>query len=131
MGFEIQAASRQRNLSEVLTALHERGPIRQVDLSDAMSLARTTGISLVEELVDLGLVVSRDAETVRRRGRPSRMIAANDNVVAVAVEVAADTARVDVVGLGAVVRAARNLVIAPVVLCSRPTWVGAMSMSTA
>ena len=52
MASKIQAASRQRNLSEVLIALHERGPIRQVDLSDEMSLARTTGISLVEELVE-------------------------------------------------------------------------------
>lgn len=97
----------------MLTSLHEHGPLRQVGLSDALGLARTTGISLIDELTSLGLAVTLDAEPSGRRGRPSRVVAPCRDVVVVAIEIAVDTVRVDVVGLGGDVRSARDLPISP------------------
>lgn len=89
MGLPAHAESRRRNLGRVLRLIHERGPTRQVEISDTVGVSRSTGISLVEELIDLGLLVDRSTESPGTPGRPSRVMAASEDVIAVAVEIAA------------------------------------------
>ncbi|MBL7549582.1 ROK family protein [Frankia sp. AgB1.9] len=113
MALPAHAESRRRNLAAVLRLLHERGPLRQVEISDTVAVSRGTGISLIEELLDLGLLVDATPTARGTRGRPSPLIVASEDVVAVAAEIAADTARVDLVTLGGSIQVAESLPIAP------------------
>ncbi len=116
MTMPAHAESRRRNLGNVLRLVHDGGPTRQVDISDRLGLTRSTGISLVEELVDLGFVQELAVEPTGQRGRPSPLIAASGDVVTVAVEVAAQTARVDIVALGGQLVTGVDLPISPAAL---------------
>jgi predicted NBD/HSP70 family sugar kinase len=122
MPLPAQAESRRRNLGAVLRLVHERGEMRQVEISDALGLTRGTGISLVEELIDLGLASQRSGEAASRRGRPSPLIGASRAVVVVTAEIAAAAARVDVVALGGTPIAGVDLPINPHELGPRRTF---------
>ncbi|MCK9921318.1 ROK family protein [Frankia sp. AgPm24] len=113
MALPAHAESRRRNLGNALRLVHERGAIRQVELSDAIGVSRGTGISLVEELIELGLLVDGVVEPLGGRGRPSPRIAVSEDVVVVTAEIAADMVRVDLVALGGSVRFAANPPVAP------------------
>ena len=113
MPLPAQAESRRRNLGAVLRLVHERGEVRQVEISDALGLTRGTGISLVEELVELGLAGQRADESGSRRGRPSPLIGPSAGVVVVTAEIAAAAVRVDVVALGGTPLAGIDLPIVP------------------
>jgi len=92
---------RRANLSAVLRLLHEGGPQRRADLTDATGLNRSTVLSVVDELSTLGLVTETEAVSDGTRGRPSAVVEANgDDVVAIGVEIAVDRARIAVIGLG-------------------------------
>lgn len=116
----LQADARRRNLGALLRSLHDRGPARQVELSDGLGLNRSTGISLVDELVGLGLV-SRQTPGARSRGRPSPLVAPADDVVVVAAELTADRARVDLIQLGGALREGHDVPITPSQLGPRRT----------
>ncbi len=95
---------RRSNLRTVLRLVHERGPQRRADLTDATGLNRSTVLSVVDELSDLGLVTQSEAVSDGNRGRPSAVVSANgEAVVAIGVEISVDRARVAMVGLGGVV----------------------------
>jgi predicted NBD/HSP70 family sugar kinase len=108
-----QLESRRRNLGNVLRLVHDRGPMRQVEISDHLGLTRGTGISLIEELVVLGLLEERAPEPQRHRGRPSPVLAPAGDVVVIATEIAAASARVDVVALGGTLVIGQDLPITP------------------
>jgi predicted NBD/HSP70 family sugar kinase len=122
MPLPAQAESRRRNLGAVLRLVHERGEMRQVEISDALGLTRGTGISLVEELIDLGLAGQRSNEATSRRGRPSPLIGPSPAVVVVTAEIAAAAARVDMVALGGVPIAGVDLPINPSELGPKRTF---------
>jgi predicted NBD/HSP70 family sugar kinase len=108
-----QADTRRRNLGAVLRRLHQYGPTRQVDLSDGLGINRSTGVSLVDQLVDLRLVKIQDNPALQSRGRPSPLVAPAPDVVVLAAELTADRARVDLIELGGTLRVARDLPIVP------------------
>jgi predicted NBD/HSP70 family sugar kinase len=87
--------------------------MRQVEISDHLALTRSTGISLIEELANLGLLEERAPAPQRQRGRPSRVLAPASDVVVIATEIAAATARVDIVALGGTLVVGQDLPIAP------------------
>jgi predicted NBD/HSP70 family sugar kinase len=92
---------RRANLSAILRLVHERGPQRRADLTEATGLNRSTVLSVVDELSELGLITETDAVSDGSRGRPSARVSANgSHVVAIGVEISVDRARLAVVGLG-------------------------------
>jgi predicted NBD/HSP70 family sugar kinase len=104
-----QADSRRRNLGAALRHLHEAGPARQVDLAEEVGVNRSTAGALVDDLVACGLVVEQLAVSTGQRGRPSPVIGPDRDVVAVAVEVSSERARVQLVELGGATRARAEL----------------------
>ena len=108
-----QADSRRRNLGAALRLLHEAGPVRQVDLAEQLGVNRSTSAALVDDLVDRGLVVEQLAVSTGQRGRPSPVIGPDRNVVAVAVEVSSERARVQLVELGGAIRSGAELAFRP------------------
>lgn len=100
-----QAHSRRRNLGAALRLLHEAGPVRQVDLAEQLEVNRSTAAALVDELVGCGLAVEHLAVSTGQRGRPSPVIGPDRDVVAVAVELSSERARLQLVELGGATRA--------------------------
>jgi predicted NBD/HSP70 family sugar kinase len=94
---------RRHNLATVLGIVHREGPVARSALTQATGLNRSTVGALVSELADLGLVREREPELNNRVGRPSRVVAADGNVVALAVNPEIDAITVGVVGLDATV----------------------------
>lgn len=95
---------RRRNLSEVLRLVHEGGPQSRARLTAATGLNRSTIADLVSTLVDAGLAVEREPDPTRRAGRPSPVVAASDDVVAIAVNPEIDAIEMAAVGLNGLVR---------------------------
>lgn len=95
---------RRRNLGEVLRLVHEGGPQSRARLTVATGLNRSTIADLVSTLVDAGLAVEREPDPTRRAGRPSPVVAASDDVVAIAVNPEIDAIEMAAVGLNGLVR---------------------------
>ncbi|PKQ26829.1 MAG: transcriptional regulator [Actinobacteria bacterium HGW-Actinobacteria-4] len=93
----------RRNLSAMLTMVHQRGSMTRAELTRATGLNRSTVGALVGELVALDLVAETDAPASRSVGRPSPLVTANPHVVAFAINPDIDAVVVGVVGLGGVV----------------------------
>lgn len=93
-------ALRQRNLSAVLGLVAHRGPISRADLARETGLNRSTVGALVAELTNFGFVGETYPTASQGMGRPSSMVAVNDRVVAVAVQLRRDRVTVALVGLG-------------------------------
>lgn len=93
---------RRRNLSSVLTRLHEEGPRSRADLTREIGLSRSTMAGVVADLVKLGLVTESTPALTRGAGagRPSGVVRLADDVVAVAVNPEVDAVHVGLVGLG-------------------------------
>lgn len=90
---------RRRNLGEILRRIHEEGPQSRARLTAATGLNRSTTADLVATLVEAGVVVERDPDPTRRVGRPSPVVAARDDVVAIAVNPEVDAVELAAVGL--------------------------------
>ncbi|MDG2025908.1 MAG: ROK family protein [Acidimicrobiales bacterium] len=88
----------------MLTLLHQAGPIRRAEVTHRTGLNKSTVLSLVDELSELGLISESTAVSDGSRGRPSAIVQLNsENVVTVVSEIAVDFARIAVVGLGGIV----------------------------
>ena len=103
---------RQRNLSFMLTQVHRHGAQSRSDLTKLSGLNRSTVGALVTELVDLGLVVETEPALTRRSGRPSPVVQASRDVVAIALNPNAAGLTCAVVGLGGLVRM-RETILTP------------------
>ena len=91
---------RRASLSLVLQALHEHGPQTRSDLTRSIGLSRSTMAGLVAELDELGLASESSPELTGGAGRPSGVVHAADDVVAVSVNPEVDAVHVGLVGLG-------------------------------
>lgn len=67
---------REKNLSDVLKHLHQRGPLSRAKLARLTGLNKSTISSLVEELIDCGLIFESGTRT-SGAGRPSRDLELN------------------------------------------------------
>ncbi|CAN7176475.1 ROK family transcriptional regulator [Microbacterium sp. LjRoot45] len=90
---------RQTNLARLLQLVHRGGPLSRAALTEATGLNRSTIADLVGELVDEGLVVERAPDPSRRVGRPSPLVSADPNVLALAVNPEVDAVTIAAVGL--------------------------------
>jgi predicted NBD/HSP70 family sugar kinase len=96
-----------RNAARVLRLVHEDGPITRAEITRRTGLNRSTTLTLVGELVELGLVhedVPVTGSASVGVGRPSPVVRAASEVVAVAVTVEVDAVTVALVGLDGSVR---------------------------
>ncbi|RFA11059.1 transcriptional regulator [Subtercola boreus] len=94
--------TRRHNLSTILTFLHHGGPQARAQLTGLSALNRSTTGALVVELTELGLAFETEPADSGRVGRPSPIVNANANVVAITVNPDIDAVTVGVVGLGGV-----------------------------
>jgi predicted NBD/HSP70 family sugar kinase len=96
---------RRANLSSVLGLVHRTGGVSRSQLTATTNLTRSTVAVLVGELVDMGLVVEREAPSTNRVGRPSPLVCPTDDPVAIAVNPELDAVTVGVVGFSGRVHA--------------------------
>lgn len=97
-------ATRRRNLSALLRYVHHHGDTSRADLTRLTGLNRSTVGVLVAELVELGLVEEREPEPhPSRSGRPSPLVHASRDVVALGINPEIDAVHVGVIGLGGAV----------------------------
>ena len=90
---------RQRNLARVLRLVHLEGPLPRATLTETTGLNRSTIADLVGELSSQGLVQERAPDPSRRVGRPSPLVSAAADVVAIAVNPEVDAVTIAAVGL--------------------------------
>jgi predicted NBD/HSP70 family sugar kinase len=95
---------RRQNLSAVLDILYRGGPASRSVLSRNTGRNRSTIASLVTDLVDLGLVAEREADSLGQVGRPSPVVSVRPEVTAIAVNPEIDALTIGVVGLDGTVR---------------------------
>jgi predicted NBD/HSP70 family sugar kinase len=89
----------RRNLSKVLRLVHHEGSMSRARLTALTALNRSTVATLVAELVDLGLVLEQPPDPTNRVGRPSPIVAADPDVLAIAVNPEVDAITIAAVGL--------------------------------
>lgn len=94
---------RAQNLSRILTLLHRRGPLSRAELTRLCGFNRSTVGALVAELAELGLAYETEPPALKRVGRPSPLVHANERVAAIAVHPDVDAVTVGLVGLGGTV----------------------------
>ena len=94
---------RRRNLSLVLTLVHERRGLSRAELTRATGLNRSTVAALVAELASLGLVLEGAPDPTNLVGRPSSTVLPNPATVAVTVHPELDAVVVGLVALGGTV----------------------------
>lgn len=98
------AGTRPQNLSRILGIVHEDGAQSRAALTERTGLNRSTIADLVAELVRRGLVDERVPETPGRVGRPSPVVSASADVVAIAVNPEVDAIEIAAVGLDRSIR---------------------------
>jgi len=91
---------RRHNLSILLRTVHRDGPTSRSKLAQMMSLNKSTIGALTKELLDLELVEERVPNTNIQAGRPSRVVAPNGRVVAIAVNPEVGAVTIGIVSLG-------------------------------
>jgi len=91
---------RRNNLSAVLRLVHTTGPIARAQLTRETGLNRSTVGALVGELLSLGLVSESLPDTARQVGRPSPVIVAGREAVALAIHPELDSVIIGLVALG-------------------------------
>src|SRR5690348_5685416 len=89
----------RRNLSNVLRLVHVEGPRSRARITTETGLNRSTVGALTAELTALGLIVERAPDPTNRVGRPSPVVAAHPEVLAIAVNPEVDALTVAAVGL--------------------------------
>lgn len=95
---------RAANLGEVLRLVHQLGPRSRAIITAETGLNRSTVADLVAELASRGLVMEQEPDPTRRVGRPSPIVAAGDDVMAIAVNPEVDAIEVGAVTLSGRVR---------------------------
>lgn len=95
---------RRTNLGEVLRLVHRNGPRSRAVITAETGLNRSTVADLAADLVAAGLVVEQEPDPTRRVGRPSPVVAANPDVVAIGVNPEVDAIEIGAVSLGGGVR---------------------------
>ena len=92
---------RRANLSAIVRALHERGPLSRSELVTRTGLTRSAIRGLTGELVFAGLASEEPAMRLGTPGRPSPLVCPNPGGAAVlALEIEVDSLAAAVVGLG-------------------------------
>jgi predicted NBD/HSP70 family sugar kinase len=91
---------RRRNLADVLSHVHQGGPHTRAELTRLSGLNRSTIARLVTELVDLDLVQESEPRDTGVVGRPSPIVHANDDIVAICVNPDVDAITLGLIGLG-------------------------------
>ncbi|RKE64960.1 MULTISPECIES: ROK family transcriptional regulator [Microbacterium] len=99
---------RRVNLARMLVVVHRDGPISRAALTAELGLNRSTIGALTAELARLGLVTETAGAPEGRIGRPSPVITARADVVAVAVNPEVDAVTLAAVGLDRRVHARRR-----------------------
>ncbi|MBP2437623.1 ROK family protein [Microbacterium amylolyticum] len=97
-------AVRAANLGEVLRRVHHDGPTSRAELTAGTGLNRSTVADLVQALAEDGLVNEGEPNQTRRVGRPSPVVSASPDVVAIAVLPEVDALEIAAVGFGAELR---------------------------
>jgi predicted NBD/HSP70 family sugar kinase len=92
-------AERRRNLAAVLQRVHA-GPATRSELTRESGLNRSTVGALVADLVARGLVVEEEPAAAGQVGRPSPVVRAGEQPVAIAVNPEVDAVAVALVRLG-------------------------------
>ncbi len=100
---------RRANLARTLVAVHRDGPLSRAALTAELGLNRSTIGALTAELSRLGLVTETAGAAEGRIGRPSPVITAHADVVAIAVNPEVDAVTIAAVGLDRSVRARRRV----------------------
>jgi predicted NBD/HSP70 family sugar kinase len=103
-----QDATRNANLSALVTLVHVHGPTTRAALTTALGLNRSTIGDLTRRLEEFGLVVEvppgeEPVTPGRRTGRPSLVVAPREDVTVLAVALDVDRITVALVGMGGVV----------------------------
>lgn len=91
---------RRFNISTVLRIIHHERAISRSNLSRRTGLNRSTISALIGELTAQGLVIEIPDNEGRRVGRPSKVVVANQNAIAIAVNPESDAVNIGVIGLG-------------------------------
>ena len=91
--------TRANNLARILRLVHEDGAQSRASLTERTGLNRSTIADLVAELVRRGLVDERVPDVPGRVGRPSPVVTASADVVAIAVNPEVDAIELAAVGL--------------------------------
>lgn len=91
---------RRFNISTVLRIVHHERSITRSDLSTRTGLNRSTISALIGELTAKGLVIEISDNNNKRVGRPSTVVVANQNAIAIAVNPESDAVNIGVIGLG-------------------------------
>jgi predicted NBD/HSP70 family sugar kinase len=94
----------RKNLADVLALLHEGGSQNRAELTRRSGLNRSTIARLVGELVNLDLIRESEPRETGVVGRPSPVVQANDDILAVCVNPDVDAIAVGLVGLGGKMR---------------------------
>lgn len=95
---------RRTNLSAILGLLYRGGPASRAVLCKRTGRNRSTIASLVNDLVELGLVAEREPDSQGQVGRPSPVVEVRPEVTAIAVNPEIDALTIGLVGLDGGVR---------------------------
>lgn len=96
--------TRPHNLARILRLVHEEGAQSRAALTETTGLNRSTIADLVGELIRLGLVDETMPETPGRVGRPSPVVTASADVIAIAVNPEVDAVEIAAIGLDRSIR---------------------------
>jgi predicted NBD/HSP70 family sugar kinase len=91
---------RRNNLSNILSLIHQSGPLSRAQLTRSTGLNRSTVGAVVADLADLRLVYEGIPERSAKAGRPSPVVHVDRGTVAIAVNPEVDAVHVGLVGLG-------------------------------
>ena len=74
-----QQLIKESNLKTLFSLIYQKGPISRTELAAMTELSPTTVFSLVDELIQSGIVISRDIGNTRNIGRKPLMLEINQN----------------------------------------------------
>ncbi|MGO1803191.1 MAG: ROK family protein [Microbacteriaceae bacterium] len=96
---------RRANLGALLRLVHREGPRSRSALTAETGLNRSTIADLVTALAERGLVDEHGPDPTKRVGRPSPVVTANHDIVAIGINPEVDAIEIGAVGLGRQTRA--------------------------
>lgn len=91
---------RRTNLGEILRLVHQEGARSRATITAETGLNRSTVADLVTGLVTSGLVSEQLPDPTRRVGRPSPVVSANPDIVAIGVNPEVDAIEIGAISLG-------------------------------